>query len=186
MTQRLTARGLFMAIVASWTLAACGSDAQVECPLPDGGATVVAEERFADSTVRFVATGKTDDPEDGSIRVLRTRPGAGCAEDVLDTYAPEGGAPTLEATFTHTVQGEPNLFAIVSWPLLHAGLGLDGRLYTVYAYREADGALVPNDVVMKNQQLYGGVEGTVEGEASTFEGKDEQGVITLLGRLGLE
>lgn len=186
MRERFMARAVIVAIVASWAVAACGAEPPADCPLPIEGATVVAEERFADSVVRFVASNEGEGPEDRAIRLLRTRPGAGCATDTLDTYGEEGGPPTLEATFTHTVQGEPNLFAIVSWPLLHAGLGLDGRLYTVYAYREMDGALVRNDVVMKNQELYGGVEGTVEGEESTFEGKDKQGVIAMLERLGLE
>lgn len=153
---------------------------------------VVAQERFGDGVVSFVGVENAIGVQDGNdfsgeeIEVLRFRDDSGCAAEPVDTYHYEGGEPTLEASFTHTVQGEPNLFAIVSWPLTHVGLGMNGRLYYVYAYHEADGALSANDVVVHHQELRSGVEGTVEGESSTFEGKTEQGVVAMLERLGLE
>lgn len=151
---------------------------------------VISKHRFGSATVGFVAVKRVVDIGNGDtgeeIEVIRIRDDSGCTIEQVDTYYHEGGAPTLEAVFTHTVQGDPNLFTIVSWPLVHVGLGMNGRYYSVHAYRDAGGALVRNDAVMKNQQLHGGVEGLLEGESSTFEGKTEQDVVAMLERLGLD
>lgn len=185
---------LMSGLAASVVFPTCAKEPVVDClsaaaSQPDA---VIADERFGNGVVGFVravnAVGGLDgnDINGKGIEVLRFRDDAGCAAEQVDTYHYEGGEPTLEASFTHTVQGESNLFTIVSWPLLHVGLGMNGRFYSVYAYHEVDGVLITNDLVVKNKDLYGGVEGTLEGEPSTFEGKTEEGVVAMLERLGLE
>lgn len=178
----LIASGLSAVLV----LAACTGQAQGDDCSAVADADALAVQPFADGLVQFVQAA----PEAGSqvreISMTWARESAGCALQDVDRYREEGGAPTLEATFVHPVQGTPNLFAIVSWPMWHAGLETQGTLYSVYAYRQLDDTLVLNDVVVKHPQLYGGFEGTLEGEPSSFEGSTEQGVVAMLARLGLE
>lgn len=181
-------------LAASVVFPTCAKEPVVDClsAAASQSEAIIADERFGSGVVGFVRAANAVGTLDGNdingqeIEVLRFRDGAGCAAEHVDTYHYEGGEPTLEATFTHTVQGEPNLFTIVSWPLVHVGLGMNGRLYYVYAYREVDGALAANNVVVHHQELRSGVEGTLEGQPATFEGKTENGVVALLERLGLE
>src|SRR5690606_26436652 len=121
------------------------------------------------------------------IQVVHLRDDNGCIPEQVAMYGYGGGEPVLEDSFIHTVHGEPNLFAIVSWPNSHAGLGMHGRMYSVYAYHEVDGDLVLNRAVAETRELAGGVEGSVEGGIpSSFEGVSREGVIGILKRLGLE
>lgn len=186
MNGRAMGLACLLGLALSAGLAGCAAEPAEGCSAETFPDAVIADQRFGESMVSFVGV---DDSEDGvgqAIQVVRFRDGSGCAAEQVDTYHHEGGDPTLEASFTYTVHGEPNLFTIVSWPLLHVGLGMSGRMYSVYAYHEVDGALQLNDVVVHHHELRGGVEGLVDGEPSTFEGKTQAGVIAMLERLGLE
>jgi len=186
MSGRAMGLAYLMGVALSAILAGCAAQPADDCSRQVYPDAVIVDERFGDSAVSFVGVEAERDVSGKEIQVVRFRDGAGCWAEPVDRYYYEGGEPTLEASFIHTVQGEPNLFTIVSWPLLHVGLGMNGRLYSVYAYHEVDGVLAVNDLVVKNKELYGGVEGILGGEPSTFEGKTEEGVVALLERLGLE
>lgn len=175
-----------LGVAMAAALPRCAADPADHCAERAFPGAVIASERSGDGVVSFVGVQAEDEARGDQIQVVRHRDGSGCAAEQVDAYQEEGGAPALEASFVHSVQGEPNLFAIVSWPLWHAGVDTKGRFYSVYAYRDAGDALVPNEAVVRNRQLYGGVEGTLEGEPSTFEGTTEQGVVAMLERLGLE
>lgn len=171
----------------------CAAEPGGNCSSELHTGTVIAEERLNGSVVNFVRVSEVIDVVDGEevlgdeIKVVRFRDGNGCAGDEVAYYGYGGGEPILEDSFIHSVQGEPNLFAIVSWPNSHSGLGMHGRMYSVYAYHIVDGNLVVNRVVAEKQELAGGVEGSVEGGIpSSFEGVSREGVISLLKRFGLE
>src|SRR5690606_21888985 len=89
-----------------------------------------------------------------------------------------------EASFIHSIRGDPNLFAIVSWPLSHAGLEMTGRYYGVYAYQRAGATLTENTFVTHHSEVAGGIDGTVEGGKATFDGTTEAGLIALMGSQG--
>lgn len=160
-------------LVVGLFLAAC-SAAPDECAV---GKTVP----FANSQIAVEAA-----PEGNLIQLIRYQQGSGCQPEAVDSYEEEGGNPTLEAVFTHSVKGEPNLFTIVSWPMNHVGANLKGTVYSVYAYHERENQLVRNDLVVKNRHLYGGIVGTVEGEPMDFAGTTQAGVIGLLKQFELE
>lgn len=173
-------------MAASVALSACAKAPAVDCLAGAQDEPLLASQGYADRVVNFVRTTSAAGQPGAVIEVVSYRRGSDCAAEHVDTYHYEGGEPTLEASFTHTVRGEPNLFAIVSWSIWHAGLDTKGRMYSVYAYHDVDGTLVLNDLVVKNRQLQGGFEGTLEGEPSGFEGTTQPGVVAMLERLGLE
>lgn len=180
-------RSVFLSgMAAIVAVSACAQEPTVACPAAVQDGTVLASHRDGDRVVNFIRAAPADGDPGAVIEVVSHRTGSGCATAYVDTYHYEGGEPTLEASFTHTVQGQPNLFAIVSWPRLHAGVGINARQYAVHAYRVVDGELVTNDLVVGNQQLHSGFEGIMDGEPSTFEGTTEQSVVAMLERLGLE
>lgn len=186
MRNRMRHAACVFAISTSLLLSACADGKADDCSAALADQTTLATEHFAGDTLvfRHVADGASDNVE--PVELVRYRSSQGCQPERVDLYEEDGGQPKLEATFVHQVKGEPNLFAIVSWPLLHAGLDMRGTYYAVYAYRRSDDALVRNDAVVKNRELYGGIVGTVEGEPSTFEGTTRDGVVAMLRRLELE
>ncbi|WP_155826492.1 lysozyme inhibitor LprI family protein [Vreelandella zhanjiangensis] len=142
----------------------------------------LALERFANGVVVFqpsLAPGSNT-----NIDVVYYPADDECRPVKVDEYGIEGGDPRLEASFIYTIQGEPNLFAIVSWPLQHAGLGMHGRFYSVYAYYQAGANLELNPFIAENSDVSGGIVGTVEGEEYAFQGVDEDGLISLMASLG--
>lgn len=142
----------------------------------------LALERFADGVVAFVpaetSAGSTE------IEVVYYRPDDRCRPLVIDDYGIEGGDPRLETSFIYPVQGKPNLFAIVSWPMDHAGLEMRGRYYSVVAYRQSGAGLELNAFVAENTEISSGIVGTAEGIEHAFEGTTEEGLIALMGSLG--
>lgn len=144
----------------------------------------LASERFADGIVVFQPIGAEIDDDAMEIEVVHYRESNDCRSVVVDRYAFEGGEPQLEASFIHPVKGEPNVFAIVSWPMEHRGLSMAGRIYSIYAYREVGAGLALNDFVIQHPELNGRVIGVIDGESFDFEGKDEDGLISLMGSLG--
>src|SRR5690606_11021430 len=183
-------------LVASAALSASAQESVVDClaaATDQHDTAVITHERFGNGMVAFVDVANVIEVLDGSdvtgkeIEVAWYPDASGCAAEPVDTFHYGGGEPVLEDSFIHTVHGEPNLFAIVSWPNSHAGLGMHGRMYSVYAYHEVDGDLVLNRAVAETRELAGGVEGSVEGGIpSSFEGVSREGVIGILKRLGLE
>ncbi|MFA5493830.1 MAG: lysozyme inhibitor LprI family protein [Porticoccaceae bacterium] len=107
-----------------------------------------------------------------------------CRPVAVDNYGIEGGDPKLEASFIHRIRGESNLFAIVSWPMDHRGLGMTGRFYSVFAYRQSGSMLELNRFVAENREVSSGVVGSVDGTEQTFEGATEEGLIALMGSQG--
>lgn len=168
---------LLFSIFATSALAA---DAACGPAIPDNR---LAQERLAGGTVAFLPVEQTDDG-DSVIEVVYYHPDQQCRPAVVDDYGINGGLPQLEASFIHPVQGEPNLFAIVSWPLAHAGLGMSGRYYGVYAYQRSATALAVNTFVTHHPEIGSGIVGTLEGEESTFEGTTEAGLISLMASQG--
>lgn len=145
----------------------------------------LAREGFAGGTVAFLPVEQTtDESEDSVIAVVYYHSDQQCRPQVIDDYGINGGFPQLETSFIHTIRGKPNLFAIVSWPLSHAGLGMSGRYYDVYAYERSGETLAVNTFVTHHPVISGGIVGTVEGESSTFEGTTERGLIALMGSQG--
>lgn len=176
-------RETFLYAAALAVLATAGAHARGDC----AGAvrdSDLASERFADGVALFrpVETGAYRGGVE--IELVHYRADEDCQPVLVDQYAIEGGDPRLEAHFIHPIKGEPNLFAIVSWPMDHAGLGMSGRMYSVFAYRQSEGVLETNDFVMENREISGGVVGTVEGETSTFEGATQDGLISLMASQG--
>lgn len=147
-------------------------------------ASALASESYAEGLVVFKQSDNSE--QTSTIEVVHYRESDACRPSIADRYEHEGGDPHLEATFIHTVKGEPNLFSIVSWPLEHRALGMQGRLYSVYAYQWNGTDLELNNLVVQNPNLYGGVIGTNDGRPATFEGATQEGVISLLSRYGLE
>lgn len=148
--------------------------------LPDN---LLAQERLAGGIAAFQLVKQTTD-EDSEIQVVYYHPDEKCLPVIIDNYEVNGGSPTLEASFVYPIQGKNNLFAIVSWPLSHAGLGMNGRFYGVYAYQRSGPALVLNTFVAHNAAISSGIVGTYEGEESTFEGVTESGLISLMTKQG--
>jgi len=103
-----------------------------------------------------------------------------CGARLVAGFEIEGGSPRLDDTFVYPLDGEPNVFAIVSWPMIHVGEGLRGRYYAVQAYHFEAGTLILNERVARNRDVASGIVGTVQGEESHFEGTTRQGVIRLL------
>ena len=183
---------LLCGMAASFALPTSANESAADCLVAMQDNLLLGSQRYSHGVVGFVGVETVIGIEHGNdvtgneIQVIRFRDRAGCAAEPVDTYHYNGGEPTLEAAFMHPVQGVPNLFAIVSWPLVHVGLGMSGSYYAVHAYHEIDGALVVNELVVKDTKLHGGVEGILEGEPTTFGGTTEQGVGAMLKRRGLE
>ncbi|MGE4336775.1 MAG: lysozyme inhibitor LprI family protein [Pigmentiphaga sp.] len=169
---------VFLAIVVwgvCFTSNALASDSECTVALPDN---LLAQEHFAGGMVAFQRVKQIKD-DDSEIQLIY-HPDEKCLPVMVDNYELNGGPPSLEASFVYPIQGEPNLFAIVSWPLLHAGLGMSGRYYGVYAYQRSGPKLVLNTFVADNLAISSGIVGTYEGETSTFEGTTEDGLISLM------
>lgn len=164
---------------------ACAGQPRADCAI-SGSEDGLAIARLGDDLFRFVDLPAADPTAVREIELVLHRPANGCQPERIDLYPEEGGAPSLEAAFVHAVHGEPNLFALVSWPRWHVGIGMRGTYYAVHAYRREGDSYVPNEAVMKHQALYGGFVGTVEGEESTFEGTTREAVIAMLQRFDLE
>ena len=171
---------LTMVWSACFTTHARASDSDCMAALPDN---LLAQEHFAGGVVAFQHVRQAVD-HDSEIQVVHYPPDENCLAVVVDNYEFNGGLPNLEASFVYSIQGEPNLFAIVSWPLLHAGLGMNGRYYGVHAYQPSGAALVLNTFVAHNAAVSSGIVGTYEGEESTFEGTTEDGLISLMTSQG--
>lgn len=156
--------------------------AEQECAagLPDD---LLAREHFAGGIVAFRQIDQVSD-EDSTIQVAWYHPDENCRPVTVDNYEFNGGLPTLEASFVYPIQGEDNLFAIVSWPLLHVGLGMNGRYYGVYAYQPAEATLALNTFVAGNPEVSSGIVGRYEGEDWNFEGTTEDGLIALMASQG--
>ena len=155
------------------------ADSQCTATLPDNS---LAQKQFAGGIVAFQPLMHSDDHTE--IEVVHYHPDEGCLPVIIDSYEINGGSPTLEANFIYPIQGEPNLFTIVSWPLLHIGLEMRGRYYSVYAYHQLGSELTVNTFVIHNPALSSGIVGTIEGEETTFEGTTEEGLIALMGSQG--
>lgn len=155
-------------------------DSECTATLPDN---MLAQEHFAGGIVAFQPIKQTRD-EESEIQIVYYHPDEKCLPVMIDNYEFNGGLPNLEASFVHPIQGEQNLFTIVSWPLLHAGLGMNGRYYGVYAYQRSGAALVLNTFVTDNPAISSGIVGTYEGEKSTFEGTTEDGLVSLMASQG--
>lgn len=173
-------------------LVAVGVSGQAACAEPNvgdcdasGARVFLASERLGGDVFRF-SHRISADPAARDIELALHRPSNRCRPERVDSYGQEGGPPRLEATFVHTVAGEPNLLAIVSWPAWHGGIGMRGIFYAVYAYRWNGDAYVVNVVVVEHPALSGGIVGTVEDAPSTFEGTTPAGVIAMLRRFALE
>lgn len=176
---------LFSIALGMAGVAACAGQPAVNCA-STGPEESLAIARLGDDQFRFVHLPPTDLEAEREIELVRHRPANGCQPERIDLYPEEGGAPRLEAAFVHKVHGEPNLFAIVSWPRWHVGIGMRGTYYAVHAYRREGDAFVPNAAVVEHGVLYGGFVGIVEGQESTFEGTTPDGVIAMLRRFDLE
>lgn len=118
--------------------------------------------------------------EGHSIELNYRTAGEPCLFSTIDLYDFEGGPPKLEASFVYSVEGNPNLFAIVSWPLEHSGLDMRGRFYAVHAYERENDTLIPNKLITSNVAISSGIVGFVAGENHQFKGATEAGVKSLL------
>ena len=177
---RYWARAVIVVWGVCFTSGAPASDAACTTALPDD---LLAQEALAGGIVAFqpVTQGKEDHSE---IQVVYYHPDEKCLPVAVDSYEHNGGPPSLEASFVYPLQGEPNLFAIVSWPMIHEGLGMKGRYYGVHAYEKSGSGLLLNRFVADNSAISSGIVGTSEGEESTFEGTTEEGLISLMGSQG--
>lgn len=157
---------------------ALASDPECTAALPDN---LLAQEHFAGSIVAFQLVKQI---KGDHIQVVYYQPDDKCLPVMVDSYELNGGSPRLEASFVYPIQGEHNLFAIVSWPLLHVGLGMNGRYYGVYAYQRSGAKLVLNTFVAWNPEVSSGIVGRYEGEDWNFEGTTEDGLISLMATQG--
>ena len=176
---------LFAAVLAAAS-GACAAHAPRACVSADDVRASLAIATVEDDILVFRPTPPVAGSDLQPIELVRHRSDAGCRPEPVDRYEPEGGPPHLHEIFVHPVQGAPNLFAIVSWPIWHAGEGIRGTRYAVYAYRVDGDHWARNDVIVKHPALYGGIVGTVHGAPSTFEGTTRDGVVAMLHRLGLD
>ncbi|RDK01849.1 hypothetical protein DLM46_15925 [Paraburkholderia lacunae] len=91
-----------------------------------------------------------------------------CNKSEFARYSIEGSAPTVESLFFYKLDGEINLFTIVSWSINNRGEGTYGTLYQVYAYRKSnDGSLKENKKITENNEMTG-MDGYDNGQQSTF------------------
>lgn len=171
---------IIMVWSACFTSNALAIESECTAALPDN---LLAQEHFAGGIVAFQLIKQTRD-DDSEIQAVYYHPDEKCLPTMVDNYEFNGGLPNLEASFVYPIQGEHNLFTIVSWPLLHAGLGINGRYYGVYAYQRSGAALVLNTFVADNPAISSGIVGTYEGEESTFEGTTEDGLVSLMTSQG--
>lgn len=162
------------------TFAARAADPDCVSAVPENP---LAMERFAGGTVAFLPVEQTEDT-DSVIEVVYYHPDQQCLPVLVEDYGINGGLPQLEASFIHPIRGEPNLLAIVSWPMWHVGLGMKARYYDVYAYQRSGATLAENTFVTHHPEVGGGIVGTVEGEDSTFAGTTEAGLISLMASQG--
>lgn len=171
--------------VAPWlaaialSLAAGSAAAQSDCSSAIA-AGALKSQPFGDGWVSFQPSGTMSATEAQAIDVLAYRTADGCTPVSLDRFEEEGGHPRLETVFEHEVAGQPNLFAIVSWPLDHVGLGTSGRYYAVRAYEAGASGITLNRRIVDHPVLASGVVGTVEGQAANFQGTSQNGLIALL------
>lgn len=163
-----------------FTPAALAADAECTVAASDN---LLAQERLANGTVAFQLLEQAND-EDSQIQLVYYHPAENCLPITVDNYEFNGGLPHLEASFVYPIQGEDNVFAIVSWPLVHVGLGMNGRIYSVYAYQPAGTTLALNTFVAHNPEIGGGIVGRYEGEDWDFEGTTEDGLISLMTTQG--
>lgn len=176
---RLLARVAILAFAGG--IASQSAASERECLRPSAN-ELLAQVRFADGIVAFQID---DAPGAGpEIDLLYYEAGDWCEPVAVDRYEIEGGDPRLEASFVYPIQGQPNLFAIVSWPRLHVGIDMRGRQYSVLAYHQSGGGLEQNRFVADNPAVSEGFVGTIDGTEYTFEGTTEEGLIALMGSLG--
>lgn len=165
-----------MAAPAPVTAHAASPDA---CEVEAGA---LAVHRIGD--LRVALHQRPDADGERSIEVRQYRPQAACQAQVIGRYEIEGGAPRLEADFLHPIKGQTNLITIVSWPLQHVGLGMQGRYYAAHAYRPTADGLAVNTFFTDNPALHSGVVGVVDGVEQHFEGSTQRGLLALMAAQG--
>jgi hypothetical protein len=103
------------------------------------------------------------------VKLVIYRPiGGECLREEFARYSIEGSAPTVDSLFFFKLQGQVNIFAIVSWSINNRGAGTYGKLYQIYAYKIGpDGSLVENKNVTESDAMTG-LDGYDDGQQSRF------------------
>jgi len=134
------------------------------------------------ASVSFEPTGDADFP----LAMYQQALADGGAKLLVDRFEHSGGNPRIEDTVVLPFRGEEHLFVIAAWPIQHRGLGTTGTFYEIRAYRQdPTGRLQANPGLARHLDI-SGLEGSNDGEPSTFIGKDANELRALLQRADAE
>lgn len=156
---------IFFAIFSVNTIS-FASDARVKCPAAQDGRNIFNTSQISKNSVVAIERRDGDYP---IVLVMYSQADSGlCNKSEFARYSIEGSVPTVESLFFYKLDGEVNLFTIVSWSINNRGEGTYGTLYQVYAYRKSnDGSLKENKKITENNEM-AGMEGYNNWQQSTF------------------
>lgn len=108
------------------------------------------------------------DAKYGQFLVLYKPMNGMCKKEIFAKYDIEGGEPAVDSLFFFKLHGKVNVFTIVSWQDIHAGIQTFGKFYEIHAYEVGRGnTLIENKTVSTTTGMVG-VDGTDQGQPSVF------------------
>ncbi|MFK8402376.1 hypothetical protein M2D07_027975 [Pseudomonas sp. BGr12] len=108
------------------------------------------------------------------VRLMLRRKAKGIVE-IVDKYEVSGSSPSVETVFFYPINGERNIFVLLSWSIDSRGVGTYGKLYQIYAYKNEGGKVVRNGKVLKDSNMFG-IDGHQEGQVVSFSLKDASSI----------
>jgi hypothetical protein len=161
LVSRLTRRSVFFMkliivyfIIFSLNAIFFASDARAKCHAAQNDRNIFKASQISKNSIVAIERGVGDYP---IVLVVYSQADSGlCKKSEFAKYSIEGSVPTVESLFFYKLDGEINLFTIVSWSINNRGEGTYGTLYQVYAYRKSnDGSLKENKKIAEDNELTG-------------------------------
>jgi hypothetical protein len=156
------------------------SAVQVKCPVVQVSQSIFNASRISKNSA--VGIEKRDGDYPVSLIMYDKADNGLCNKSEFARYSLEGSIPIVETLFFYKLDGEINLFTIVSWSIDSRGDETYGMLYQVYAYKKSkDGSLRENKLITEDRAMTG-IDGYDNGQQSTFPYKTAAGLKRALSR----
>lgn len=165
--------GFIFLIIISFTSEAFASHEITKCPDVQPKKNVFdASGIYKDSRIAIEKSGKNYPV----ILAIYYPINSECKREEFARYSVEGSNPAVNSLFFYRLDGQINVFLIVSWAINNRGEGTYGKLYQVYAYKTtSNGPLEENKAIIESSEMTG-MDGYDGGEQSTFLYKTAAGV----------
>lgn len=127
------------------------SEMWVKCPAARADRNIFKASRVSKDSIVAIEKREGNYPV---ALVIYSRSNNGlCDRSEFARYSIEGSPPTIESLFFYKLNGEINIFTIVSWAINNRGDGTYGTLYQIYAYRKGDdGYFRENKKITENNE----------------------------------